>query len=189
VKLLAMRIAGPLLVEQERHEDERGFFARTYSALEFEYAGLSAAAVECSTSFNRQAGTLRGLHLQRAPFSEAKLVRCTRGRIWDVAVDVRPGSDTFGEWVATELDMDSGRALYIPEGFAHGFVTIEESSEVFYQCSQAYNPEAAIGIRWDDPDLAIAWPAPPVTVSDRDRSLPTFNEFRATMEDVPWSLP
>src|SRR5690349_11864763 len=119
-----MRIAGPVVVEQERHEDDRGFCARTYSAVDFECAGLPATAVECSTSYNRHARTLRGLHLQRAPFSEAKLVRCTRGRIWDVAVDVRPASATFGEWVAAELDVESGRALLIPEGFAHGFITL-----------------------------------------------------------------
>jgi dTDP-4-dehydrorhamnose 3,5-epimerase len=174
---------GPILVEPEPHEDERGFFARSYSAAEFETAGLDPAVAECSISFNRLKATLRGLHLQKAPFGQAKLVRCTRGRIWDVAVDVRPGSHGFGSWVATELDEVRGWALYIPGGFAHGFITLEDACEVFYQCSQPHQQEADVGIRWDDPDIGVAWPLRPTTMSERDRHLPSLANFKRVLSE------
>ena len=173
----AMSMAGPRLIEPEPHEDERGFFARTYSRAEFVAAGLAPAEAECSVSFNRERATLRGMHLERHPFAEDKLVRCTRGRIWDVAVDARPASETFGRWVAAELDALKGWALFLPRGFAHGFITLEHSTEVFYQCSPPYESEAATGFRWDDPEVGIAWPLEPVVVSARDRALPRLAEL------------
>jgi dTDP-4-dehydrorhamnose 3,5-epimerase len=167
-----MGLAGLRVIEPERHEDERGFFARTFSRAEFVAAGLAPVGEECSISFNRERGTLRGMHFQREPIAEDKLVRCTRGRIWDVAVDARPASETFGRWVAAELDEEKGWALYIPRGFAHGFITLEPSTEVFYQCSPRYEAAAAAGFRWDDPDVGIDWPLEPLVVSARDRGLP-----------------
>jgi dTDP-4-dehydrorhamnose 3,5-epimerase len=177
-----LRIPGPRLIEPERHSDERGFFARTYSTAEFEAASLEPTMVECSVSFNPERATLRGMHLQHAPFGETKLVRCTRGRIWDVAVDVRPSSSQFGQWVAAELDCDSVRALYIPVGFAHGFITLEPGSEVFYQTSLHYHPQAGVGFRWDDPDACITWPVEPIIMSERDRNLPSLRILRALLE-------
>jgi len=176
-------IPGPRLVEPEFHVDERGLFARTFAAAEFGGGGLESTVAECSVSFNRERGTLRGMHLQRSPFGEAKLVRCTRGRIWDVAVDVRPGSARFREWVAVELDEDRRGALYLPPGFAHGFVTLEPATEVFYQTSVPYNAGASIGFRWDDPEVSIGWPLEPVIMSDRDRSLPLLADLRLELEE------
>jgi dTDP-4-dehydrorhamnose 3,5-epimerase len=176
-----LRIGGPRLVEPERLCDERGFFARTYASAEFEAAGLEPTTVECSVSFNRDVGTLRGMHLQRSPFGETKLVRCTRGRIWDVAVDVRPDSATFGAWVSEVLDGDGGRALYIPSGFAHGFITLEPESEVFYQSSQPFHGPAGVGFRWNDPDASITWPLDPCRMSERDRNLPSLAMLRTLL--------
>jgi dTDP-4-dehydrorhamnose 3,5-epimerase len=177
-------IPGPRLVEPQRQCDERGFFARTYAGAEFEAAGLEATIVECSVSFNSQRATLRGMHLQHGPSGEAKLVRCTRGRIWDVAVDVRPNSATFGASVAEALDGHTGRALYIPVGFAHGFITLEPASEVLYQSSQCYNALAAVGFRWDDPEVSIAWPLDPAVMSERDRNLPSLAVLRSLLEST-----
>lgn len=166
-------LAGCVVVDVERIEDARGFFARTFSADEFERRGMPDAPIECSVSFNERAGTVRGLHYQETPHAEAKLVRCTRGRIFDVAVDVRPGSPTFLRWTAVELSAENRRGLYVPEGCAHGFLTLEPSCEVSYQISQRYAPGAARGLRWDDPALAIAWPVVgEVTISHRDSSWP-----------------
>jgi len=176
-------IPGPLLVEPERHADERGFFARTFAAAEFGAVGLEPGVIECSVSFNRERATLRGMHLQRAPFGEAKLVRCTRGSIWDVAVDVRPRSPMFGEWAAAELDADRGQAMYLPPGFAHGFITLEPACEVFYQTSQPYSVEASTGFRWDDPEASISWPIEPAMMSERDRNLPSLARLRTLLEE------
>jgi len=163
-------LPGCYVVEPERHHDERGYFARTFAADEFERRGLNPNVSEVSTSGNSKAGTLRGLHFQTAPHEEAKLVRCTRGRVFDVAVDVGRR-----RWTAVELSQENGLGLYIPEGFAHGFLTLEPESELLYQISVPYAPDAAGGIRWDDPSLAIDWPAvPTLTISDRDRRLPTL---------------
>jgi dTDP-4-dehydrorhamnose 3,5-epimerase len=183
VILRDLGIPGPCLVEQERFEDGRGYFARTFAQDAFAAAGLESEVAECSVSFNREPATLRGMHLQRSPFAEAKLVRCTRGRIWDVAVDVRPASPSFGTWTAAELDDVSGLAMYIPTGFAHGFVTLEPASEVLYQISQPYNPAASIGFRWDDPDVSVAWPVEPVVISDRDMGLPSLAGLRSSLGD------
>jgi dTDP-4-dehydrorhamnose 3,5-epimerase len=173
VKFVETPIGGAFVVEMERQEDERGFFARSWCADEFAARGLNPALVQCSISFNRRKGTVRGLHYQAAPHAEAKLVRCTRGKVFDVVADVRAGSPTFGRWHGVELSADNRRALYIAEGIAHGFQTLEDDCEVLYQMSERYHPEAARGVRWDDPALAIPWNDPArAIVSDRDRGLP-----------------
>ena len=144
----ATAIPGVFVIELERQCDERGFFARSWCPHEFQAHGLNTQLVQCSVSFNAKKGTLRGLHYQAAPYEEAKVVRCTRGAIYDVAVDLRPQSRAFGTWVAVDLTAENRRMVYVPEGCAHGFQTLEDNSEVFYQISQAYRPEAARGIRW-----------------------------------------
>lgn len=170
----ATPLAGLYLVEPERHEDERGWFARSWCAREFADHGLDARLAQTSLSFNRQRGTLRGMHYQRAPHAEAKLVRCVRGAIWDVAVDLRPESPTRGRWQGFELSAENGCALYVPEGFAHGFQTLLAESEVLYHISNFYAPEAATGVRHDDPAFAIAWPLPVASISQRDASWPDY---------------
>jgi dTDP-4-dehydrorhamnose 3,5-epimerase len=177
VRFVQTRIAGVVIVEMEEHVDERGSFARTWCRDEMATAGLSAELAQCSVSKNLRAGTVRGLHYQRAPHEEAKLVRCTRGRIFDVAVDLRTGSVTRGRWVGVELDHENGRALYVPEGCAHGFQTLVDDSDVSYMISVPYVPAASGGVRWDDPDLAIEWPdAAKRTISSRDLCLPGYAE-------------
>ena len=169
-------IPGAFLIEPERIEDDRGYFARTWCRDEFEARGLNPALVQCSASFNARRGTLRGMHYQAAPHSEAKLVRCTRGAIFDVVVDLRPGSTAFGRWAAVELSAENGRALYVPEGCGHGFQTLADGSEVFYQMSREYHPDSARGVRWDDPSLAIEWPPVELrTISEGDKTLPRLS--------------
>ena len=160
------------MIELERIGDERGFFARSFARDIFERSGLTGGFVESSISYNARAGTLRGMHFQAPPHAEAKLVRCTRGAIFDVIVDLRPGSPTERRWVGADLSMNNHRMLYVPEGFAHGFITLEDNTEVFYEISQYYNVESACGLRWDDPAVGIEWPRPPVVLSARDGSLP-----------------
>jgi dTDP-4-dehydrorhamnose 3,5-epimerase len=175
VRFVETALAGVVVVELEEHVDERGSFARTWCRDEMTAAGLSSELAQCSLSRNRRAGTLRGLHFQRAPYEEAKLVRCTRGAIFDVAVDLRAGSPTRGQWVGVELDPHTGRALYVPEGCAHGFQTLVDDTDVAYMISVPYASDAADGVRWDDPLLAIDWPdAPERTISERDRGLPGY---------------
>ncbi len=165
-------IAGVRVVEVERLEDERGFFGRTWCAREFEEAGLSPRLAQCSLSFNRRRGTLRGLHYQAAPHREAKLVRCTMGSIHDVVVDLRRDSPTCLENVTILLSAENRRAIYVPEGCAHGFQTLEDDTEVFYQMTEFYEPSAGRGVRWNDPALGIAWPLEPTVISERDRTYP-----------------
>lgn len=172
-------LAGVFLVEPERREDERGFFARTFCREEFAAHGLEPAVAQCSVSFNRAAGTLRGMHYQAAPRREAKLVRCTRGAIFDAVVDLRVGSLTYGLSFSVELTADSRLALYVPPEFAHGFQTLATGTEVFYQMSEAYEPGHDRGFRWDDPAVGIAWPLPVAAMSARDRGLPLFAEREA----------
>ena len=176
MRFVETEVAGVVVVELEEHVDERGSFARTWCRDEMSAAGLTSSLAQCSLSRNGRAGTLRGLHFQHAPHEEAKLVRCTRGAIFDVAVDLRPGSPTRGRWIGVELDPDNGRALYVPEGCAHGFQTLVDDSDVAYMISTPFAPDSAAGVRWDDPQLAIAWPEPPGerTISERDRSLPSL---------------
>lgn len=158
------------LVRFPRHADGRGHFERTYDRDQFLAAGLADCSLQCSLSWNPRAGTLRGLHFQRPPHGETKLVRCLAGRIFDVAVDVRPQSPTFGRWVAVELSPDNGLALYIAQGFAHGFLTLDEGTLVQYQMAEPFVPGAGAGLRWDDPTIAIEWPRAPALIGDKDQS-------------------
>jgi len=167
-------IEGVWIVEPELHEDERGFFARTWDAEEFAEHGLNGRLVQTSVSYNRRSGTLRGLHYQAAPHEEAKLVRCTAGAIFDVAVDLRPRSRSLTEWVGIELSASNRHALYVPEGCAHGFLTLTDDSEVSYLMSAVHVAEAARGVRFDDPAFGIAWPAEIVAINERDRSYADF---------------
>lgn len=172
MNFLATGIAGAWVIEPERLEDERGFFARTWDADEFAERGLNSRLSQCSISYNRVRGTLRGLHYQAAPYEEAKLVRCTSGALFDVALDLRPGSSTYGDWFGVELSAENRKALYVPEGCAHGFMTLEDGCEVHYQISEAYVPAAARGVRWNDPAFAIEWPGEVVVINERDGSYP-----------------
>lgn len=167
-------LAGLHVVELEPIRDERGVFARTFDAAEWEARGMSPHVRQCSLSRNVSRGTLRGMHYQAAPHGECKLVRCSRGAIFDVAVDLRPESPTFRRWYGIELSDENDTLLYIPEGFAHGFLTLTDASEVLYQISTAYAPDHARGVRWDDAAFAIAWPEQPRVLSARDRSFPDF---------------
>lgn len=162
------------IVDLEPHPDERGFFARSWCRREFETHGLNPNLVQCNVSFNLKRGTLRGMHYQVKPFEEAKLVRCTRGAIYDVIVDLRPESGTFKNYFGLNLTAYNRCALYVPEGFAHGFLTLEDDTEIFYQMSEFYSPDAGRGFRWNDPAFAIAWPAEVRVISDRDRTYPDF---------------
>jgi len=165
-------IPGAFLIEAERHEDSRGWFSRTYCAEEFSDMGLETSFAQCSSSFNEMRGTLRGLHYQTVPYSETKLVRCVRGAIFDVVVDIRPDSATFGKWIAAELSGADGSMLYIPKGCAHGFQTLAPNTEIFYQISTPYKAEHCSGIRWNDPGLDIDWPLANPIISERDSELP-----------------
>jgi dTDP-4-dehydrorhamnose 3,5-epimerase len=168
------KIRGVVEVRVNRITDERGFFARSWCRQEFEEAGLDSRLVQCSISYNARKGTLRGMHYQTAPFAEAKLVRCTRGAICDVTLDLRPDSSTFKQWVAVTLSAENRDMVYIPEGCAHGFLTLADDTEVFYQMSEYYYPEAARGVRWNDPAFGIDWPEQVEVISNRDRTLPDF---------------
>ena len=167
-------IEGVWVVEPERYEDERGFFARTWDTFEFAERGLNGNLVQSSISYNRRRGTLRGMHFQIGPHAEAKLVRCTAGSIFDVAVDLRPSSSTFRKWAGVELSAENRLALYVPEGCAHGFLTLADDVEVGYQISAPHAPTAARGVRFDDPAFGILWPEEIVVISERDRKYPDF---------------
>jgi dTDP-4-dehydrorhamnose 3,5-epimerase len=179
MKFMNTRLTGAYLIELEPDPDERGFFARTWSRSEFEARGLDTEFSECAISFNTRAGTLRGLHFQVAPFEETKIVRCTSGAIYDVIVDLRSGSRMRGAWQGFELTAADRRMLYVPKGFAHGFQTLVDNTEVHYQLTGSYAPSHERGIRWDDPALGIEWP--PVSqriMSSRDRQLPAMEPVR-----------
>lgn len=167
-------ISGAFLIEPERCEDERGFFARTWCRREFEEHGLDVRLVQCSISYNRTAGTLRGMHFQREPHAEAKLVRCTAGAIQDVILDLRPSSSTYLSWISVELTAANRLALYVPAGLAHGFQTLVDDTEVFYQISEFYRPESADGVRWDDAAFCIRWPLPHPILSAKDKQYPDY---------------
>lgn len=174
MQFLETKIDGVYLLQLALLEDERGYFARTYCANEFLKRGLDANYVQCNTSFNRKKGTLRGMHYQKAPHGEAKLIRCTRGAIYDVVVDLRPDSKSYKQWEAFELSEANGKLLYVPEGCAHGFQTLKDSTEVFYQMSYHFVPEAARGLRWNDPSFKIEWPADERIISAKDQNYPDF---------------
>jgi dTDP-4-dehydrorhamnose 3,5-epimerase len=176
LKFLETPIPGLYVVELEVLSDERGFFARSFCVREFRALGLELKVVaQCNISFNEKAGTLRGLHFQAPPHEEAKLVRCTRGAIYDVAVDIRPGSRTYRKWHAVELTADNRRMMFIPHGLAHGFQTLVDGTEVFYLMSEFYHPESGRGLRWDDPAIEITWPLGSPIISDRDRAYPLLD--------------
>lgn len=168
-------LPGAFVIEQQRLEDERGFFSRSFCRREFMQRGLNPDVAQCNISFNVNKGTLRGMHYQETPHAEEKLVRCSRGSLYDVIVDLRRDSPTYKKWFAHELTAGNGRMLYVPKGFAHGFQTLEDNTEVFYQMSAFYQPEAARGVRWNDPAFGIQWPAGTQAIlSDRDRSWPDY---------------
>lgn len=181
MKFIETTIADAFIVEMQPMRDERGHFARTWCQFEFESRRLASNFVQCSTSFNEKSGTLRGLHFQRPPHMEAKLVRCTRGAAFDVMVDLRRASPSFGQWIGVEISADNGKMVYIPEGVAHGFQTLAAETELFYQISTFYAPDYAAGIRWDDPDLAICWPDAPGgrIISQADGALPLLRHSKA----------
>jgi len=167
-------LAGAFVIEPEPIPDARGLFARTWCQRELEAHGLDGHMAQCSTSFNKRKGTLRGMHYQAAPFAETKIVRCTRGSMYDVILDLRPESPTFRRHFGATLTADNRKSMYIPKGFAHGFQTLEDDTEVLYQISEFYSPEHSRGVRWDDPAFGIAWPPDERTMSDRDRAYPDF---------------
>lgn len=168
------KLQGVFIVELERLADERGFFARAWCQKEFAAHGLNPRLRQCNISFNEKKGTLRGMHYQADPYPEEKLVRCTQGAIYDVAVDLRRRSPTFGQWVAVNLSAENRKMLYIPTGCAHGFQILEDSTEVFYQMSEFYYPDCARGVRWDDPAWGIEWPLPHKILSERDKNWPLW---------------
>jgi dTDP-4-dehydrorhamnose 3,5-epimerase len=174
MKCAPLPIPGAFLVEVEPQEDGRGFFARTFCREEFARLGVDFPIAQCSVSGNCAAFTLRGMHVQAPPCPEKKLVRCTAGRAWDCIVDLRPDSPAFRTWTAAEISAANHRALLIPENCAHGFLTLEPDTELFYMMSAPFSPAHARGVRWDDPAFGIAWPAAPVVMSDKDRHLPDF---------------
>jgi dTDP-4-dehydrorhamnose 3,5-epimerase len=169
-------LKGAYVIEIERLEDSRGFFARTWCQREFESHKLNPRLVQCSLSFNKKNGTLRGMHYQVPPFAEDKLVRVTRGRIYDVIVDLRPDSDTFLRWFGIDLSQENRLALYVPPGFAHGFETTVDDTEVFYQMSEFHAPDHARGFRWDDPLVGVTWPEPITVISERDRAYANIHQ-------------
>lgn len=168
-------IDGVLVLGLEKRQDERGYFARTWCRDELARQGLDATVAQMNTAHNPRAGTLRGMHLQRPPHAEIKVVRCTRGTVFDVALDLRPGSPTFLQWYGVELSADEGSMLWIPEGCAHGYQTLEDHTDLFYLTSRAYAPEHATGVRHDDPAFGIDWPRPVSVISDADRA---WGDFR-----------
>lgn len=184
-------LAGALIVEPERKVDERGFFARTWCRQEFAQHGIDVEVVQASVSHNRRAGTLRGMHFTWPPSREGKLVRCERGAVYDVIVDLRPDSSTFLQHFGAELNQDNGRALYIPPGFAHGFQTLTDDTDVVYMMTDFYRPELADGVRFDDPAFAIRWPRSVTVIVERDRTYPDFGRdahvrrYRECVEALP----
>jgi dTDP-4-dehydrorhamnose 3,5-epimerase len=175
MRMIETTVDGAKVIELERRTDDRGFFARVWDRDTFAAHGLTTDFPQCNSAFSRRRGTLRGLHYQAAPHSEAKLVRCTRGRVFDVVVDVRPQSPTYKKWFGVELSADEGRMLYVPAECAHGYLTLEDETEVTYPVSTPYEPASERGVRWDDPEFGIAWPiAGPFILSDKDRQWPNY---------------
>lgn len=174
MKFTETSLQGAYIIDIEPQEDERGFFARTWCVREFEEHGLNSRLVQCSVSHNKKKGTLRGMHYQAKPHEEVKLVRCTRGAIFDVIVDLRPDSPTFRRWSGISLSADGHCMIYVPEGFAHGIQTLVDDTEVFYQISEFYHPASARGVRCNDPAFGIEWPIAEMILSDRDRAFPVF---------------
>ena len=166
------KLKGAFIIELEKREDDRGFFARSWCKKEFEEHGLTTNMVQSNIAFSKRKGTLRGLHYQGAPYGEEKVVRCTRGSLYDVLVDLRPGSTTYRQWIGVELTPDNNKMVYIPEGFAHGYQTLEDNTEVTYQVSQFYFPDFERGLRYDDPAIGIDWPLIVKIISEKDKGWP-----------------
>ena len=175
MKFIPTPLRGSYIVEIETIGDSRGYFARQFCQKEFEEAGLVGEFVQVNTSFSAKQGTLRGMHYQISPEEETKLVRCLRGGAWDCILDLRQDSETFGQWFGTEINNRNLKMMYVPKGFAHGFITLEPDTELLYFMDSFYRPELQRGVRWDDPNFAIQWPAEPKTISDRDRRHPEFD--------------
>jgi len=177
-------LKGAFVIELEKNEDERGFFARTFCRKEFEEHGLNPRIVQCNVSFNKKKGTLRGMHYQVPPHEEAKIVTCIKGAVYDVIIDLRPDSSTYCQWFAVELSAENYKMLYVPEGFAHGFQTLEDNTVVFYQMSEFYHPECARGVRWDDRTFGIKWPnIHHRIVSEIDKRYADFSGINIVRED------
>lgn len=174
MRFVPTEIAGAMILELEAHRDDRGFFARSFCEKEFSNAGIPMRVFQANLSRNPKSRTLRGIHFQVSPHDEPKLVQCVRGRMWDVAVDLRQTSPTYGRWVGVDLSPQSERLFYIPPGCGHGFITLEDETDVLYMMGAPFVPGAGRGIRWDDPAFKIAWPVPPAIISERDASYPTF---------------
>lgn len=168
------KLSGAYVIEPEHHHDERGFFARVWCQHEWEARGLNPRLVQCNVSFNKKRGTLRGMHWQRAPHAEAKLVRCTIGAIYDVIIDLRPDSATYKQYYALILTPENRTMLYVPEGCAHGFLTLSDNTEVFYQMSEFYRPESQAGVRWNDPTFGVQWIDEVRVIAPRDMQYPNF---------------
>lgn len=178
MNFVSTKLSGVVEIYLEPKCDRRGLFARTWCQQEFEEHGLNPRVVQCSVSFNHLKGTFRGMHYQVAPHEEAKLVRCTRGSVYDIVLDLRPGSATYTEWVTVVLNANERNMVYIPEGCAHGFLTLEDESELYYQMSAPYDPSAARGVRWDDPAFQICLPEAVNVIAERDLSYPNFEGAR-----------
>ncbi|HKW64935.1 MAG TPA: dTDP-4-dehydrorhamnose 3,5-epimerase [Candidatus Acidoferrum sp.] len=176
MEFLKTKLPGVFEIHIEAKPDERGFFARTWCQNEFESEGLAGTLVQCSLSFNKRKGTLRGMHYQVVPHEETKLVRCTQGVIYDVVLDLRPNSTAFKNWIGVELTAEKRNMIYVPQGCAHGFLTLEDRCEVLYEMSEFQHAESARGVRWDDPAFQIKWPATVEVISERDRNYPNFQE-------------
>lgn len=179
MKIMTTDLPDVLVLEPVRHGDSRGFFSESWNAERMAEAGLDIAFVQDNHSFSHKKGTLRGLHYQAPPHAQGKLVRCGRGRLWDVAVDFRFGSPAFGRWYAVELSFDNGLQLWIPPGFLHGFVTQEPDTEIIYKCTDHYAPECDAGVRWNDPDIAIDWPVDNPLLSQKDTNAPLLREIES----------
>lgn len=174
MKFIETQLKGAYIIEIEKNTDSRGFFARSWDVNEFKKNNLNEKIVQCNISFNKKIGTLRGMHFQKEPYQESKLVRCTKGKIYDVIIDLRSKSNTYKKWIGVELSENNYKMLYVPQGFAHGFQTLEDNSEIFYQMSEFYKPEQSAGIRWDDKNFDIKWPIIPPIISDKDLSYSPF---------------
>jgi dTDP-4-dehydrorhamnose 3,5-epimerase len=176
MRFIPTHLAGAYLIVPEQLSDERGFFARTWCQNEFADKGLNQNLVQCNISYNKERGTLRGMHYQKAPRAEAKLVRCTQGAVYDVIIDLRSDSNTFTQWYGAELTAANRKALYVPEGFAHGFITLQDDTEVLYQMSEFFHAEYAAGARWNDPEFSIQWPIEVKVISERDQNYQDFKQ-------------
>lgn len=180
MKFIETKLDGAYLIELERKTDCRGFFARSWCRDELAAHGLNTHIVQCNVGYSALAGTLRGIHYQQIPHEEAKVVRCVQGAVYDVIVDLRSDSPTFGQWNAVELTAENRKMVYIPEGFGHGYQTLVDETEIFYQTSQFYHPESATGVRFDDPAFGIQWPLPPSSLSDADQNWPAYDSILLT---------